>query len=81
MKKAITGPVALPEPADYSPRPSTADAVKTGTERGAAWLAHQSGGLGVVGSNPAAPTNDFKDLEIIWKRRKSAGRSGGSRGA
>jgi hypothetical protein len=26
------------------------------TERGAAWLAHQSGGLGVVGSNPAAPT-------------------------
>ncbi len=27
------------------------------SERGAAWLAHQSGGLGVVGSNPAAPTN------------------------
>jgi hypothetical protein len=26
------------------------------SERGAAWLAHQSGGLGVVGSNPAAPT-------------------------
>ena len=24
--------------------------------RGAAWLAHQSGGLGVAGSNPVAPT-------------------------
>jgi hypothetical protein len=29
---------------------------KSVSERGAAWLAHQSGGLGVVGSNPAAPT-------------------------
>src|ERR1051326_8860786 len=29
------------------------------SERGAAWLAHQSGGLGVVGSNPAAPTSQF----------------------
>ena len=25
--------------------------------RGAAWLAHQSGGLGVAGSNPVAPTS------------------------
>ena len=30
------------------------------TERSAAWLAHQSGGLGVVGSNPAAPTIYFQ---------------------
>jgi hypothetical protein len=36
------------------------------TERGAAWLAHQSGGLGVVGSNPAAPTNNpAETLETI----------------
>ncbi len=28
-----------------------------GSERGAARLAHQSGGLGVGGSNPLAPTN------------------------
>jgi hypothetical protein len=27
------------------------------SERGAVWLAHQSGGLGVGGSNPLAPTN------------------------
>jgi hypothetical protein len=29
-------------------------------ERSAAWLAHQSGGLGVGGSNPLAPTNKIK---------------------
>ena len=27
--------------------------------RGAAWLAHQTGGLGVAGSNPVAPTTLF----------------------
>ena len=37
------------------------------------------GDWGVVGSNPAAPTNDFKDLEEIGKRRKGAGRSGARR--
>jgi hypothetical protein len=31
-------------------------------ERSAARLAHQSGGLGVPGSNPGAPTNKIKDL-------------------
>ena len=35
-----------------------------GSERGAAWLAHQSGGLGVVGSNPAAPTIAFDRFAI-----------------
>ncbi len=34
-------------------------------ERGAAWLAHQSGGLGVAGSNPAAPTNDFIHQHLV----------------
>ena len=29
-----------------------------GSERGAAWLAHQSGGLGVASSNLAAPTKN-----------------------
>jgi hypothetical protein len=32
------------------------------SERSAARLAHQSGGLGVAGSNPAAPTNLFNNL-------------------
>src|SRR2546421_11340552 len=31
--------------------------VLNGSERGAAWLAHQSGGLGVQSSNLSAPTN------------------------
>ena len=38
---------------------------KLDTERGAAWLAHQSGGLGVAGSNPAAPTSKFNSLGPI----------------
>ena len=41
--------IALRGAADYSP-------VAT-AERSAARLAHQSGGLGVAGSNPAAPTS------------------------
>ncbi len=32
------------------------------SERSAAWLAHQSGGLGVGSSNLPAPTNNFKRL-------------------
>ena len=48
------------------------------SERGAAWLAHQSGGLGVVGSNPAAPTNIIKGLEIIETIKIMAGLCGGS---
>ncbi len=35
------------------------------SERSAAWLAHQSGGLGVGGSNPLAPTNLFNGLAEI----------------
>jgi hypothetical protein len=31
-------------------------------ERSAAWLAHQSGGLGVGSSNLPAPTNEIKEL-------------------
>ncbi len=31
-------------------------------ERGAVRLAHRSGGPGVAGSNPAAPTNNFNNL-------------------
>jgi hypothetical protein len=40
-------------------------------ERGAARLAHQSGGLGVVGSNPAAPTNAAKEFPKAAKSRKT----------
>src|SRR5262249_47798615 len=32
-------------------------------ERSAAWLAHQSGGLGVGSSNLPAPTNKIKELQ------------------
>ena len=46
----------LCDAADYSPPPRVTPRGYLDTERGAAWLAHQSGGLGVVGSNPAAPT-------------------------
>src|SRR5262245_49369149 len=36
--------------------------------RGAARLAHQSGGLGVVGSNPAAPTSHISPcLHFSWQ--------------
>ncbi len=42
-------------------RPSGREQV---SERGAVWLAHQSGGLGVGGSNPLAPTIS-KDLAQI----------------
>ena len=38
---------------------------RTASERSAAWLAHQSGGLGVGGSNPLAPTNIFKGLRPL----------------
>ena len=48
--------VARQNPSDYSPRLSGGMPPILVPERGAAWLAHQSGGLGVVGSNPAAPT-------------------------
>ena len=41
--------IALRKAADYSPAALT--------ERSAARLAHQSGGLGVASSNLAAPTN------------------------
>ncbi len=32
------------------------------SERGAVWLAHHTGGVGVGGSNPLAPTNLFNDI-------------------
>lgn len=47
--------VAQPDRGAYKGAPDLA-------ERGAARLAHQSGGLGVVGSNPAAPTIQALDL-------------------
>lgn len=37
---------------------------KVMTERSAARSAHQSGGLGVVGSNPAAPTI-FREATVL----------------
>ena len=44
-------------------RPHPAGANRApGPERSAAWLAHQSGGLGVGSSNLPAPTNKIKDL-------------------
>src|SRR3990172_5655278 len=36
-----------------------------GSERSAAWLAHQSGGLGVGSSNLPAPTNEINSLAEI----------------
>jgi hypothetical protein len=39
------------------------------SERGAAWLAHLSGGQGVGGSNPPAPTNHIGRPEIIIVNR------------
>ena len=39
------------------------------TERSAARSAHQSGGLGVVGSNPAAPTISREAMVIILFQR------------
>ena len=39
------------------------------SERSAARLAHQSGGLGVAGSNPAAPTNPFNNLAEIFQAK------------
>ena len=70
--------VARQNPSDYSPRPSGGMPPILVPERGAAWLAHQSGGLGVVGSNPAAPTMQSSTysclasrhigVEAYWKR-------------
>ena len=34
------------------------------SERGAAWLAHLSGGQGVGGSNPPAPTINARDFQL-----------------
>jgi hypothetical protein len=51
----------------YVPRPRGIHSSKLVSERGAAWLAHQSGGLGVVGSNPAAPTNKINMLCDYWE--------------
>jgi hypothetical protein len=45
----------------------------SGSERSAARLAHQSGGLGVPGSNPGAPTNKIKDLAKLDLPRKCLG--------
>jgi hypothetical protein len=41
------------------------------SERSAARLAHQSGGLGVPGSNPGAPTNRIKNLAQIFNPQSS----------
>jgi hypothetical protein len=71
-----TGRAALPEQSvTYGERhqpyqPGQAEAAKCGrrtevapsSERSAARLAHQSGGLGVASSNLAAPTNNFNEM-------------------
>ena len=59
---------AAPKTRDYSPSPfqsAEAQIPGPGTERGAAWLAHQSGGLGVASSNLAAPTKTTKNIKIL----------------
>ena len=45
-----------------------------GSERGAAWLAHQSGGLGVASSNLAAPTKSPKGKKVRARRSRLAGK-------
>jgi hypothetical protein len=42
-------------PAHLAPPPGSA-ILRDSSGRSAAWLAHQTGGLGVAGSNPVAPT-------------------------
>src|SRR5262249_32271509 len=42
-------------------------------ERSAAWLAHQSGGLGVGSSNLPAPTNQINILGTLCRLRKISG--------
>jgi hypothetical protein len=37
--------------------------------RGAAWLAHQTGGLGVAGSNPVAPTTLYLHRVLTHRTR------------
>ena len=54
----------------YIPRPAVDPPRFLATERGAAWLAHQSGGLGVESSNLSAPT------KISLKSSKHSSRSG-----
>ena len=49
--------VAPRTPSAYSSRAAGRPTAALAPERGAAWLAHQSGGLGVASSNLAAPTN------------------------
>ena len=48
--------VAPSTPSAYSSGPAGRPTAALATERGAAWLAHQSGGLGVESSNLSAPT-------------------------
>ena len=50
---------------------------RTGSERSAAWLAHQSGGLGVGSSNLPAPTNTSRawtdaSLQLLSTRQRTA---------
>src|SRR5262245_34852944 len=47
-------------------------------ERSAARLAHQSGGLGVPGSNPGAPTNKIRHFSQLHVPRNSAGYAWGT---
>ena len=46
---------------------------KSGSERSAAWLAHQSGGLGVGSSNLPAPTNKINTLDDLDFYKFSSG--------
>jgi hypothetical protein len=65
-------------------RPSPPITIVRGrSERSAARLAHQSGGLGVPSSNLGAPTNQIKDLEGHFRTAaspKSDGETPGKRG-
>ena len=55
------------------------EAIGPGTERGAAWLAHQSGGLGVASSNLAAPTkNSNESLDNSASERRDAESNNGT---
>src|SRR5690348_2220107 len=55
--------IAPRAPRPCMPQPDSVDVAST--ERSAARLAHQSGGLGVPSSNLGAPTNRFKNLARI----------------
>ena len=66
LRRAVMGPPCRLPSSVYPAHSSVA-------ERGAAWLAHLSGGQGVAGSNPAAPTMFY----VSASGRSSNGRTAG----